>query len=509
MARRREWMRAWALFDVLPVLVYMSRVPNKHLAAARDEALAALHHSSHSRPEGAAAMSALGAGSHVVSHVGSTTGAHGVTLDTLVAEVQDLGFGSTLTEQHKFADTLTDWVSYTFPSELPLLSTTAGSRVRYPIDVKDVEFFWEGLYEVSACLVMWLPKLCMALQIDAHSSGAKRDKMLSSASVACKQIQAVERILLHALAEEHPGAMSAVVGCVWAPPSQQEAARLLGSADNCGMLSCLDQLATAGRYADPFASLQLQGQIVRTLCRLIQADHQRKQRSSRSRGSPSSAPTLLLTALVDCGLVRSLTLFLLCVVDTVHDASRDKSMIPSFTKEHKAIFSAAGLVWETLISLHDAHVVEEIIDAGILQKLAETWLPCSQSITLIGVAADAIYNPFMLRTLALTMMQTLTLHLRLNGTGGHTHRLAAEVIPLPTTHSYTTLSSPINHLHILFTHSLVYSWHVGWSVPMRYHMNSRCSVKRWAPVLTSVLHIGRPHNWPCTTSVRLLTRWLP
>ena len=184
-------------------------------------------------------------------------------------------------------------------------------------------------------------------------------------------------------------------------------------------------------------------------------------------------------------------------------------MIPSFTKEHKAIFSAAGLVWETLISLHDAHVVEEIIDAGILQKLAETWLPCSQSITLIGVAADAIYNPFMLRTLALTMMQTLTLHLRLNGTGGHTHRLAAEVIPLPTTHSYTTLSSPINHLHILFTHSLVYSWHVGWSVPMRYHMNSRCSVKRWAPVLTSVLHIGRPHNWPCTTSVRLLTRWLP
>ena len=462
MARRREWMRAWALFDVLPVLVYMSRVPNKHLAAARDEALAALHHSSHSRPEGAAAMSALGMGGHAASHVGtgsgtggaiaSTPGSNSVSLDTLVAEAQDLGFGSTLTEQHKFADTLTDWVSYTFPNELPLLSTstTADGRVRYPADIRDIDTFWEGLYEVCGCLVMWLPKLCMALQIDAHSSGAKRDKMLSSASVACKQIKAV-------------------VGCVWAPPAQQEAARLLGSADSCGMLPCLDQLATAGRYADPFASLQLQGQIVRTLCRLIQADHQRKQRSSRSRVPPLSAPTLLLTALVDCGLVRSMTLFLLCVVDTVHDASKDKSMIPNFTKEHKAIFSAAGLVWETLISLHDAQVVEEIIDAGILRKLAETWLPCSQSITLIGVAADAIYNPLMLRTLALTMMQTLTLHLRLSGVGGHTHRLAAEVTPLALFTHITPLFSLITHsltcLQIYYPcalFSLLYSWHVGW-----------------------------------------------
>ena len=28
MARRRDWMRCWALFDVLPVLHYLSKVPS-------------------------------------------------------------------------------------------------------------------------------------------------------------------------------------------------------------------------------------------------------------------------------------------------------------------------------------------------------------------------------------------------------------------------------------------------------------------------------------------------
>ena len=90
--------------------------------------------------------------------------------------------------------------------------------------------FWEGLYEVCARLTTWLPKLCMALRIDeSNSTQEKREKMKISAAVACQQIKAVERVLLHALAVGAVGVGAAVVGCVWSAPDQQHTAQLLGS----------------------------------------------------------------------------------------------------------------------------------------------------------------------------------------------------------------------------------------------------------------------------------------
>ena len=208
-----------------------------------------------------------------------------------------------------------------------------------------MESFWTGLYAACAGAVACLPKLCDALFVDPHTAGAKRERMLSSAAVACQLIKAVERALLHAVAERDPGAAAAVVGCVWAPPEQQQAAQLLGASDSCGLLACLDQLAAAGRGADLFASLQVQVQIARTLCRVVRTDQ-----------SADGGPSPLLHALVDCGAVRSLCLHLRCVADALRAPARDRALIPPLARDLKALLAAATLVWKTLLGADDAKV---------------------------------------------------------------------------------------------------------------------------------------------------------
>ena len=60
-------------------------------------------------------------------------------------------------------------------------------------------------------------------------------------------------------------------------------------------------------------------------------------------------------------------------------------------------------------------MVDEIIDAGFLQKIAEEWLPSTHCITLVLTAADTQYHPLMLRGLAMSMIQTLSIHRRKEG----------------------------------------------------------------------------------------------
>jgi hypothetical protein len=235
------------------------------LERARDEASAAVQRCSALRPDAADAMDRLGL--PAPPPAGSTAAAT-MTVQAVVAEARDLAYGSTLSEQQTFGTLLTEWVARVFPSELPAgapggVGGGAGSAVQYPQGTSR-DAMWKGLYEVCHRLCAWLPKLCLALQIDprGHTSGtatAHREKMLASAAAARQQIQAVERILLHALWAGDPGAAAAAVGCVWAPPEQAQAAQLLGAADSCGLLACLDYLATAGRYGDtscPLSSLR-------------------------------------------------------------------------------------------------------------------------------------------------------------------------------------------------------------------------------------------------------------
>jgi hypothetical protein len=306
------------------------------------------------------------------SEIPGSSGPSPVSL--LLAEATDMTFGSTLLEQRKFTGSLTEWVAFSFPTEVP-----QGSDCGHSIA-------WDLLFEVVVKVSSWIPKLCLTLQISDIHNASKREKMALSVDVACKQIGVVERVLLYACTSGHSEALATVVSCVWAAPDKADAALLLS--DGSGLLACLDQLATAGTYVDTFLSLKLQFQIVHTLCRLL-------QHGSRD----------VVHALLDCGILRSVSLFLQCVVDTVLQVTK-LSQLTTFTKEYKTVFSTVTLLWETLLSLKDERVVEEMIDSGVIQKLAEEWLPCSQAIALVQ-SSDIVYNPLMVRSMALGMMERM------------------------------------------------------------------------------------------------------
>ena len=378
MAQRREWMRCWAMFDILPILCFLSRSAGKNVALIRTEAMEVLRLSTLHRPEGTRAMINLR-----MPHACEIPGAAGPeSLSILSAEAADMSFGSTLGEQAKFTDALLDWVSISFPSDVPIQKE----------DYRNSDIPWIPLFDLATMVSSWIPKLCLTLQISDTESAVKKEKEALSVTVACKQISTVQKILLHACISGHPEALSATISCIWAPSRDPEMSLALGNIEGSGLLSCLDQLTTAGIYVDTFLSLKLQIQIVRSLCQLMIYGNRD-----------------LIHSFLDCSIVHSFSLFFQCVVDTVTNVTRLNQMT-AFSSEYSSIFSAVSFVWETLLSLAliDDRVEEEIIDSGILQKLAEEWLPCSQCVTLI-LSADVPYNPFIVRSIALRMIRGILL----------------------------------------------------------------------------------------------------
>jgi serine/threonine protein kinase len=394
MAHKREWMRCWAAFDVLPILCYLNRAAGKNLGAMRADVKATLRLSALNRPEGARAMLEMR-----LPHAGEIPGVAGPgPISALIAEATDLGFGSTLAEQAQFTQALSEWVTASFPSEIP--SKGEGHAVSGPGSVP-----WEQLLGLVESVSSWIPKLCITLQIhDAHSA-PKKERTALSVDVACKQIAAVGRVLLYAVTSGYSGATSSAISCIWAPPDTAESAFVLGSADSSGLLGCLDQLAAAGTQMDPFLSLKLQCQIMRTLCRLIQY------------GSVE-----LMHSLLDCGLMHSISRFLQGVVDTVSGAVK-LNQVTDLTRDYRSIFHTVCSAWETVMSMKDEKVVEELMDSGIMQRIADQWLPCPQSIALSG-SVDHETNPLLVRSLALRLMRGV---LTRTGTDGASSRLSEEL----------------------------------------------------------------------------------
>ena len=394
MAHKREWMRCWAAFDVLPILCYLNRAAGKNLGAMRADVKETLRLSALNRPEGARAMLDLR-----LPHAGEIPGVAGPgPISALIAEATDLGFGSTLAEQARFTQALSEWVTASFPSEIP--SRGQGYAESGPGSVP-----WEQLLGLVESVSSWIPKLCLTLQIhDAHSA-PKKERTALSVDVACMQIAAVGRVLLYAGTSGYSGATASAISCIWAPPEAAESAFVLGSTDSSGLLGCLDQLAAARTQMDSFLSLKLQCQIMRTLCRLIQF------------GSVE-----LMHSLLDCGLMHSIARFLQCVVDTVSGAVK-LNQLADLSRDYKSIFHTVCSAWETVMSMKDEKVVEELMDSGIMQRIADQWLPCPQSITLSG-SVDHESNPLLVRSLALRLMRGV---LTRAGMDGASSRLSEEL----------------------------------------------------------------------------------
>ena len=374
MASKREWMRCWSVFDVLPILCFLTHGVAKGLTAIRIEVKEALRLCTMHRPEGTAAMVSLR-----MPHAEEIPGQIGACpVSVLLAEASDLTFGSTIAEQSKFSDVLSEWVSTSFPSELP--NGVCGVTQ------------WGDLFDLCSMVYSWLPKLCLALQINDEKDG-KKEKLGSSVEVACRQIAAVERIMLHAgVSGTGTGSWSkGGAVCKWTSPA--DAVR---APDGTGLMACLEQLATAGAYAATFLSLKLQCQIVRTLCRMLR--HGGKE---------------VVGALLDFDIIRCLLLFIQCVVDATLNATRQNQVI-ELNRAQREMFGAVSYVWRTIIAIKSHKAKEDIISAGVIQRLVEQWLPCTASTSTAlrgssssGADAHSTLSPLTVRSMGISMLRDL------------------------------------------------------------------------------------------------------
>ena len=379
MACKYDWMRHWAVFDVLSVLCFVRQTKGKKMSLMRTEASECLRLSTIHRPEGTKAIANLRLPN--VEDIPGITGPG--PLSPLLAEASDLAFGSTLSEQATFTIRLLEWVHYSFPSEIPLGTVVPGFKIP-----------WGQLFDLVGEVSSWVQKTCLTLQINDTDMISRKSKAVLSVDVACKQITGIERVLLYAFKSGHTGALSAAMSCAWTAPINGASDRMRSSGsggggeggDGGGLLSCFDQLVTSSTQLDTFLSLKLQCQIVRTLCRLMQYGTQD-----------------LLYALLDCGVIRSIARFYEYVVDAVLHVTK-MNQLADYNREYKNMFTTVSVSWVTLLSLSDSKVMEEIVECRILQRLVENWLPCNHTIQLVGVQ-DVQYNPLAVRSMALSMLR--------------------------------------------------------------------------------------------------------
>ena len=232
----------------------------------------------------------------------------------LLLEATDLSFGSTLSEQvHKsvscffhtycitkvfstfllqvlFTDRLEKWLWQFAPSEIP---TTA--------DVGTATE-WEHILELMYTMIKWLPKLCLALEINAQDSSAG-DKKFSSCKTAARQIAILERLMLYALSSSScEGAVRAIIACVWAPADVHEDIR--APLDN-GLIPILNNLVTLGLFIDVNLSFKIQMQIVQLFTRLLSIGHD-----------------TLTSLLSDAGLTRSLVGYIRGLMEMIHNVPK-------------------------------------------------------------------------------------------------------------------------------------------------------------------------------------------
>tara|TARA_A100001015_G_C14937638_1_gene691153 strand:- start:627 stop:1430 length:804 start_codon:yes stop_codon:yes gene_type:complete len=242
-------------------------------------------------------------------------------VDDLLAEANDMRFGSTLSEQDDFSKELTDWVAFNLPSELPKRQLRdADSSTAAVIHSDD---WWNGLYSMAYNLSAAVPKMCLSLAIkDFNASGEeKKEKQERSCRVSIRQIGIVERILLSAYQEGDSGALPAIIGCLWMPKEDQDRDEededdeepkpsVVLDAAGTGILSCMEHLTGSGVYLDPFESLRVQFSIMQLLVRLV--------RASSERGPGSE----LLQSLLDVGVVRVMCNFLMSCYDILSSVMR-------------------------------------------------------------------------------------------------------------------------------------------------------------------------------------------
>lgn len=388
MSYRKCWMRCWSVFNTLPILLVGAKMLGKNALGIKTESLLALKHANVSNSEGTFSLVSL-----KYQNLELIEGLIGLPpVSTLIADANDISFGSTLAEQEKFANHLMSWLDFAFPCQFPYLALSV-MKVP-PAGTSQGKQLWEPLFLLAHQITAWLPKLCLGLFITDTRDTVKKEKTNAVGAVALKQIQAIGRIVLHSLASQHERKDAFIINCLWSPNETNDL--LISDVESAtlpkvnGLLMCLDSLLSTGTTVDPFIALKLEIEIIKIVLFLLR------------RGSPP-----LLNLLYNYGIVRTVVRFIISTMDLVNNIVRNGQQ-GVFAREQQNIQSILLECWCVLVSIKDnLKSSEQLIECGVLEMIVNNWLPSALMITI--ASNDKSYNPLVIRYLSMRMIQITVL----------------------------------------------------------------------------------------------------
>ena len=391
MSSRQQWMRSWGYFDVIPLLCFISKSSLTIMTTPKQFAVAALKGLVKHNPSSAQSIVGLRLpGLEAIAPTACLS-----RLPGLLEEAKDMSFGSTISEQVKFTESLHDWAT-SFESVIE-----QDQEHGISLGVSNCNL----VYELMNTMASWIPKLFFSMQLNLGSKeSVQRDKLHTSYSVTCKQIIVLEMLLSLALRHSaDPGAVSATIDCLW---STQHAVSLgehgieSSSVDQIGLMSCLDRLISLGVYVDSLLALKVQCQIIDLVSSMLEIGE-----SNHS----------LMQALIGCGIFRHVARYFQSVFGCMLDVSR-LNLAPQFLREYETIRYSMRRVWNCLLSATlDTSVAKDLWDTGLLRNLSLDWISSLVEIKttqLTSIQSDPQFNPFVPRMEALSMLSAILRHHR-------------------------------------------------------------------------------------------------
>jgi hypothetical protein len=464
MAMHKEWMRHWGTFEIFPLLLALSRRPGvTGDLSHRREAIASFHEGLKLMPEIASAMLDLRLiGSDVfVRAVGYEMESNPIetlsnnVLESLVRDANDLSFGSTLKEQQQFAERLNSWVSCNIPTDYVVSCIEQSyNGTRVVVDDHIITEFkrWRvSALHIAEMMSSWLPALCLAVEIrggnrDVNrrytrpksvtaaermaaevSDDEKAKRMELSSSIAVRQIEALEKILLASLwldmtISPDKGsdqlAISTILICLDKSASENTSNDLMKYHDTSksGLLATLNHLSTAGLYVNSAEALSLQIQFVHLLTSVLRAATSIGDRCNK-----------LLNNLADLGVVRSIVQFLKYEVEVMREVVSSKRFAVYLANDHKRLISATRSAWSALIGSRNAKLYDAVATSGILNLIVEEWMADKTVLSLVSSnAGDGDLSTFVVRVEALELSRIILDH----ASSGDTVRIALSQVAI-------------------------------------------------------------------------------
>jgi hypothetical protein len=335
MSSDTELMRHWTTFNVLPSLCNLASKYAKDVTSPLYiDLYATLHNVSALTPSAIDALSICNVPNiHIIRSGIAFSGRQ--ALINIANEAKDLSFGSTLKEQIAFTDHLDKWLLGSSSS----LSKHSHGQAVMPNATYDVFTIGDDSFEhitaILSCMIQWLPKLCVPLEIHGGNVSG-RERSLSSAFTAAKQIEMIGKILKmiyfvnvqrselffgaddnETLSREND-IILLFCSCLWKSTAEELSLSRYESSSNAealGLLPLLQNLISLGSFVDAALLVRLQMQIVDQLCDLLMiADESLARKSVQSvdhdllDGSKSGG-NKLISALCDLGVIRSIVSF--------------------------------------------------------------------------------------------------------------------------------------------------------------------------------------------------------